>query len=354
MVADNDKNNNNNIGLTPPTESLPNQQLLNKHVSREQIPKGKPGRLSNAERLAKSRSSSASSIKDYLNKRKRDLEESLIQELNDLFSSHLTVRKKISIASHSSPTGVSDPTTKILPPFEPDISPIKEKSMTESETVTLQTLLREIQKSREEISTQIMEFKSEQATQLQTVNNEIAKLREQNSTKFKSLEEELQKLKTRTEKLESKNRTPSVHPSAEIQDKLNYVVKSLKKLEKEDKRATSKNIIIKGLTSAQDPTQAAKITAKFLMEKFEIENVITNVETLGKNRNICRVTLENTEVKSKIISTKKTALKDTHIYIDNELTNQEQFIARKLRNFARNHPENHARAIGQKIIIYNT
>lgn len=316
--------------------------------------KNKPGRLTNTERLAKNRSCSTGSIKDYRNKRKRELEKSLIQDFNDTVITLQSTKKKITSNLCSSPNKSADTSSDALSTIDLNISPIQKRNMSDTETVTLKTLLEEIRDFKETLGNKINDLKKEQAKHMQKFYDEISKLRKETEIKLKKLEDEIQDLNHRTGNLENKCTNPTTLPSSELQDKLNYMFQSLKKLENDGRKTRSNNIIIKGLPNVQDSTQTVKNTRKLLEEKFKVTDGIRSIGPLGKNGNICKVSFENTETKTKIMVAKKTSLKDTRIYIDNELTKQEQFIASKLCHFVKNNSDKRVRVVGHKIRIENS
>lgn len=103
--------------------------------------------------------------------------------------------------------------------------------------------------------------------------------------------------------------------------------------EREERLKKKNNIILKGLKPSQNTEEKIK---KWIEEKLHVQVDFTKVIILnkgGKNE-IIRAELPNWEQKQMIMSAKKN-LKNTQIYIDNDLTWEERKIQREIRNIAR-------------------
>lgn len=124
------------------------------------------------------------------------------------------------------------------------------------------------------------------------------------------------------------------------------------KAEKEEKQKRKNNIIIRGITVEEN--QVPKGVQDFLSKTLQIEMKIERAYIINKDKHdqIIRAELESWGKKQEIMKNKSN-LKNTKIYIDNDLTNEERFIQREIRSIAKEEKGkgNKVKIGYQKIII---
>ena len=123
------------------------------------------------------------------------------------------------------------------------------------------------------------------------------------------------------------------------------------KAEREEKEKKKNNVVIKGLNYTHNVEEDIK---KLFKEKLQTDARINKIYTRNKGTKNELVVVEMTDWEQKQnIMTAKYKLKDTEVYIDNDLTWEERKIQREIRSIARAEKEKGKRVkIGyQKIII---
>ncbi|KAH0535105.1 hypothetical protein KQX54_013590 [Cotesia glomerata] len=117
--------------------------------------------------------------------------------------------------------------------------------------------------------------------------------------------------------------------------------------EKNEQLQRKSNIIIKGLNLQRD-NLLSQIN-NFMETNFKLRNAALEAFTLDQNHNVVKVKLNLPETKYYILKNKFTALKNTSIYIEADLTPKEAQIAKKIRDIARSKKQE-----GAKVKIYSS
>lgn len=124
-------------------------------------------------------------------------------------------------------------------------------------------------------------------------------------------------------------------------------------MEKKERRERRTNIIVKGMEGNGNPKEEV---TKLFREKLKIEGGILTVSKIGKeqknNNGLLMVRMENLEAKKGVMK-KKGLLKDTKIFIYDDLTWTESRIQNKIRIKAKKEKEtgNRIRLDYQKLEI---
>lgn len=130
----------------------------------------------------------------------------------------------------------------------------------------------------------------------------------------------------------------------ELKQRIGYLEN---KIEKTDREKRKMNIIIKGKYFPENAK--AEMVQKFLEEKIGVKtklNEIQHVGTKGKGeKTIVRATVDNLDGKRMIMKNKK-KLRGSNYYIDDDLTDAEQLIQKKIREIGKTE-----KSKGNKIII---
>lgn len=281
----------------------------------------KRGRPTNADRLHKQRSSSTSSITDYM-KRKRERKEN---NEEDSPTERDNVNKKIL-------------TYKIQTPEREDNSEMTEKNIKELLIEEFRNVKREIQELRAGNKKDVQEWRKEQTEILQRQREEnkeiikkIKEIGEENNKKlemsFKNLTKELEERICKIEAQAAKEN---------IQEKIreiNEMKKDLEKtMEKQEQFQKKNNIIIHGIQVSDRNTKEE--TEQFLKTELGFNGKIITARKIGYGNNKILPKFNTYEEKLEIMMNKR-KLGQIPIYINNDETRKEQEIQRKLRNIAK-------------------
>lgn len=246
----------------------------------------------------KTRKNSLGSIEEYL-KRKRESKEKEGEEESeaDIF--------KRSKQKQSSPEG------KVA-------TNITDKKNEEGNMDIILSKLEAMEKDMKVIRSEVENTRKEL-----TVNNEA----------IKKFGEELRKIKEDQIKKEvqwEKEKT-------ELRKEVNNLKDKLEKQEKDRKR---NNIVIKGLELGNTGRPEAEIE-KFMQEKLQVKVNVRKTSTFGRRGERQVVVAEIASFEEKIVIMKnKAKLGKTKIFIDNDLTKEEQLIQANIRSVAKKEREN--------------
>lgn len=125
------------------------------------------------------------------------------------------------------------------------------------------------------------------------------------------------------------------------------------KLEGEEKKKKKNNIIIRGAQINSNNIEES--VEEFLMKNLQIEAKINNAYKLNTETKMemIVVQMESWEKKKEVMISKN-KLKDTRIYIDNDMTKKEREIQKEIRNIAMEEKKKGNRAkIGYQSLVIN-
>ncbi|CAG5093321.1 Similar to X-element\ORF2: Probable RNA-directed DNA polymerase from transposon X-element (Drosophila melanogaster) [Cotesia congregata] len=135
----------------------------------------------------------------------------------------------------------------------------------------------------------------------------------------------LEDVKSRVSVIESNANLPSGSGSTVHDLERQIINNSINSVEKHIRR---NNIIIRGLTC--DEANVKKTVAEFLDTHLNTKNCIESVSILNKTKDSIKVVLKDQEVKQKILKNKR--LLKVPVYINSDLTPEESYIAKRLRD----------------------
>lgn len=176
---------------------------------------------------------------------------------------------------------------------------------------------------------------NEEMEEMKKMMIEMMQQVKQNIEENKELREEMRKEREKWEK-EKKM----------LADKIEGLEERIENMEREKRK---NNIIIKG--KLDDKLRDEDEVKKFLQRKLDIQVGVKNVVPIGKKREgtpsgyIFLVELESWKCKNQVM-TKKSALKGSDIYIENDLTREERRIQAELIKIAK---EEKGKGLGVKI-----
>lgn len=110
------------------------------------------------------------------------------------------------------------------------------------------------------------------------------------------------------------------------------MVSYVKRQEAKDKAYRKQNLIIKGLVINSNLNDAHKAISELLETRFNLQTTFSNLEVLGKDKNVLKIKMNSLEDKYEIMMNKKSALKGTKIFIENDLTEAQARDRWNLRN----------------------
>jgi len=109
-------------------------------------------------------------------------------------------------------------------------------------------------------------------------------------------------------------------------------------MEDRERRERKNNLVIKGL-KGRGKKNLIESAQKFLEEEFEVKGGVKEVQIAGREgREVIIIQMDNWERKKEIMRKKK-KFGSRKIYIDNDLTQEEREVQRKLRVVARGERE---------------
>lgn len=299
--------------------------------------KGTPGRPPTVDSWAKYRANSPSlnTISDYLTKKRS------FEEIEDLDHQQL-------------PKEPSNPIKRQAISNSPETNNSRKEE--EPTTEEMEKILEEIRNSSDKTVTAINQLRA----QMEEINTKWEK-------KFNSLSAEVEtlKLKAAASNDETVNKianeakvklntmlTTGDGPSSllEMKQKLNYLDNVA---EKNERLLRKNNIIIKGLTIQKD--NLLKQINNFIETHFKLSNIVQEAYIIGQQRDVVKVKLNSSESKAIILRNKFTALKNSNIYVEADLTPKEAQIAKKLRDIAKHKKSNGAnvKVYSSKLLINN-
>ncbi|KAH0558916.1 hypothetical protein KQX54_000642 [Cotesia glomerata] len=270
--------------------------------------KSRKGRLTNCESLSRYNSGSATSLPELFlnanNKRGRD--------------------RDISGASNRSPPTKLSRSTSSPPKLKED-----EHRTPHNADSNMAQLTTQLAAFKEEIATQI-------STASQVNHEEIQEIKSALAAENESLKKEISALKERITTLELTRELSSLgenadqstpNPSSGLTNMLDEQIRKTTR-ETLDKLARKNNVIIKGLNcQLGTPSRTA---SDFFTKQFKLTNCVSEAIVIGKDKDRIKVTLKDHAAKKAIMSGKKNI--NAPIYINNDLTREEQLIAKKLRD----------------------
>ncbi|KAH0534920.1 hypothetical protein KQX54_010141 [Cotesia glomerata] len=156
-------------------------------------------------------------------------------------------------------------------------------------------------------------------------SKEINALRDELTVKNTELKKELEDVKSRVSVIESNANLSSGFGSTVHDLERQIINNSINSVEKHIRR---NNIIIRGLIC--DEANVKKTVAEFLDTHLNTKNCIESVSILNKTKDSIKVVLKDQEVKQKILKNKR--LLKVPVYINSDLTPEESYIAKRLRD----------------------
>ncbi|KAH0557305.1 hypothetical protein KQX54_003385 [Cotesia glomerata] len=295
--------------------------------------KSRKGRLTNCESLSRYNSGSATSLPELFlnanNKRGRDRDIS--------GASNRSPPTKLSRSTSSPPKLKED---EHRTPHNADSNMGENTKSCES----LDELLRRMEiwrtEDKAQLTTQLAAFKEEIATQISTASQvnheEIQEIKTALAAENESLKKEISALKERITTLDLTRELSSLgenadqstpNPSSGLANMLDEQIRKTTR-ETLDKLARKNNVIIKGLNcQLGTPSRTA---SDFFTKQFKLTNCVSEAIVIGKDKDRIKVTLKDHAAKKAIMSGKKNI--NAPIYINNDLTREEQLIAKKLRD----------------------
>ncbi|XP_046601413.1 uncharacterized protein LOC124295446 [Neodiprion lecontei] len=183
-----------------------------------------------------------------------------------------------------------------------------------------------LKKLDEKFLEKLNDMKSEHAKEINVIKNDCNELKkEQNEIK-----EKMKALKGKINEEPAEGGWTGAGGSQ--RKEIEYLVNYAKRQENKDRANRRQNIIIKGLASTSNSNDSKKIESELLETKFNLRNAYSNLEVLGKDKNVYKITIRNSEDKSSIMLNKKTALNGTKIFVENDLTESQARERWNLRN----------------------
>lgn len=315
----------------------------------------KAGRKSNAERLGRQRSNSASTLNEmWMLKEKRRREDDQIALDFPAKRSDLTKRSPVAKTSATkTPEKIYTTTTVDKTPEQPqhrgkiDVDNDEE----EKEEVNMQQILkllynlvdqvkdlrkegeegrRELKTEIDNLKTTIETIKKESHANITKLEKEIKNMEENGKERDKQKDLEWGR---KFDELKRSLQQKPVVPSAPLIKEIVNIELGTRK-ESDDREERRNNVIITGLQIMNEVEKAAEIN-NFLSILTENEIKIKEIHTIGNERKKhIKVILNTWEDKKKIMEKRKN-LKGREIYINNDLTKKESSIQKQLRDVVR-------------------
>ncbi|CAD6225655.1 GSCOCG00011849001-RA-CDS [Cotesia congregata] len=324
---------NTNIREEATASAQVNQQPIHEsdYQNNSPIVKTKRGRRSNLESLSHHRSSSTCSITDYF-KRKRNLDDSLEKSFQETADKILASLKKKQFREEH----LSSPSN--------DISSSAPVAASSPETMNdCESILKAINDLRVDLNNKMDALRISNEDKFSSLENKVSKRIEavevKQRTDFKNLNNKydnlalsLQNINKRLDSGTTPNSGNDMYPA-----KMNKLLKIAQNMEKKDREERKDNIVIKGLNNSHNLEEATVLINDFLKSKYGLSNCYKSLKVLGKDQNIYKITLMNSELKKQIMANKKRNLADTRVFIENDLTEQQASEMYNLRLATKEH-----------------
>lgn len=180
--------------------------------------------------------------------------------------------------------------------------------------------------SNKQINSAAVVEKNESSSSMEELRRLMQTMLEKMDENTKKLQQEIRDMKLEMEKKEETWR----REKEILSDRIEQLER---KSEMEEKIKKKNNIVVKGLQCNQEPEEEIK---KLFEEQLKVKADTNKVIILnkGKRNEVLIVEMENWEKKQEIMAA-KSKLKQTKIYIDNDLTWEERKIQREIRSIAK-------------------
>ncbi|XP_077256518.1 uncharacterized protein LOC143894248 isoform X1 [Temnothorax americanus] len=273
------------------------------------------GRPTKAEGLAKLRGRADSlgtgSIKDYIQKRKREgVEEEIAKAEKEILEKFNEARK----VDRSPPNKIK-------------------KGEEEEESMAAEGI--------KEILRKLEEQEAERRKDKEKIKKEIRELKEEFKRREEILEQQKKSLEKRIKKVEEKIEKTELN----IEDKSEggYLMEKMKEMERNmeiaERRRRRNNIVVKGTAIGSEAGKKEKVE-KMISEIKEMKITIEQVHEIGKGRNKMTVMkCKSWEDKREIMTKRKELGKKYKCYLDDDLTRLEGQIQKEIRRVAKEERE---------------
>lgn len=306
---------------TPSSLSAPVPLLTITSHSPETTPKRRTrGRLSNAEQLAKSQNNSKYSLpelfRNFSNKRERELD--IVSPPNKLLKPD----------SPPPPTHTADDSSHVSNTLD-----LTAMNTDTNACNSFPELLQQMQAWRQEDRIYLSKMMAELNTNIEAVKTSnlllIQEVKAEIAAETSALKKEITSIETRLSAIE--NQPHGLKPtSSPVNSTLNRNLanSAIAAVEKHMRR---NNIIISGLET--NTGKALETVKEFISTHFNLPDCIDNATVIGKTRKRIKATFKDNNSKSLVMSKKKSIA--IPVYINHDLTPEEEIASKKIRDFGK-------------------